>query len=191
MARKTSSRYAIVTSFNPNNYSAQTLLQPENIATGPLPVATPGIGFYLPPTAGNQVTIEFVDGDLTSGFVLAAFYNSQTLPIQGDLQPQSGEFWYVNPTNGNLIRVTNDGKVYISDAHGASVEMDGAGNIISAANSWTHTGTFTIDGDTTITGNVSVSGTLESTGDGTVNGVDIKNHTHSGGTIAGDTGPPL
>ena len=174
-SRKTSSRYATVVSFNPNNYSAQCQIEPESstgnpLYTGPIPVATPwagnGWGMFAPPTAGNQVVIEFVDGDLTSGFVLAPFFNAATLPIQTSPQPMSGEFWLVH-AKGQFLKLTNDGHISFGDNHGASVAMDGAGNIASAG-TWTHTGNFTATG--TITGNTDVLAGS--------NNVSVVNHTH-------------
>lgn len=171
MAGKSVCRYGIVTSYNPNNYSAKVTIQPEGMATGFIPVATPiagnGWGMFVPPTAGDQVVVLFIDGDQTAGTVIANCYNSSRLPIQGTPQPQSGEFWFVH-AKGQFLKITNDGKLTFSDAHGATFVTDGAGNIQSAANAWTHTGNFNVTG--TIAATVDVTGGASN--------ISLVTHTH-------------
>jgi hypothetical protein len=88
------------------------------------------------------------------------------------LQVPAGELWIVHK-NGQFIKWTNDGKLTASDAHGATIEFDGAGNLNSAANTWTHTGNVIIDGDL----NVTQTGTADI--DWVVDGVSLKGHTHN------------
>lgn len=188
---KITSRYGIVTGYDPNKYSAKALIQPENIQSGFLQVATPwsgnGWGFFAPPVVGSQVVVCFVDGDLSAGFILCSFFNSTTQ----SLAVPSGEFWAVHK-RGAFFKLTNDGKLTISDGNGATLLLAGNGNIASSANNWVHDGPVSFNGNVTVDGDVSVTGTLDSTGDGIIDGVNIKTHVHSGVQSGGSpTGPPV
>jgi len=180
------SRMGSVTGYNPNNYSVKCLIQPEGIATGWIPLATPwvgpGWGMFAPPTPGDMVMVEFEDGHLQAGFVQARFFNdnAQALPVN------SGEFWLVH-ASGAFLKLLNSGALTFSDGQGATITLQN-GDITSSANQWNHTGPLSVDGD------VDVTGTLAATVDvtGGSNDISLVNHTHSGVTTGtGDSGPPV
>jgi phage baseplate assembly protein V len=177
-AHKTISRYGTVTSYDPNKYSAKVLIQPEGIATGFLPVAAPwagnGWGFFAPPSAGDQVVVVFIDGEITAGHVLQPCFNTSVQP----LSVPSGELWIVHK-NGQFAKFTNDGKLTFGDGHGASLEFDGSGNLVTAANNWTHTGTVTFQDDVTFSKDVTVDQTLTATMDVVGGNVSLKTHLTS------------
>ncbi len=116
-------RLAIVESYNPNEYTARVLFQPENKLSGWLPVMTPwpgnGWGLYCPPAQGDQVQVHFQEGGLGTGLVCLRAYSNQAKP----LAVNSGEFWLVHQT-GAFLKLTNDGKVSIN----SNVELD-VGNV--------------------------------------------------------------
>lgn len=186
-----------ITSYDPNTFTARVQLQSEDSETGWLPIASPwignGWGAFFAPNIGDMVTVDFINGDMEAGTVIARFWNFEDLP----LAVQSGEMWIVHKS-GAFFKLTNDGKVSFSDGQGATLQMDGEGNIVSQANKWTHTGEMDIDGPvhitgtTTITGAANVSQTLTATTDVVGGGVSLKTHVHSGVQTGGGTsGPPV
>ncbi len=153
-ATRASTRIGIVTSFDPNSYSAVVKLQPDGMPTGWLPVVSPwtgnGWGLFAPPTPGDLVEVQFVDDSIESGFVCQRFFNDADRP----LPCPSGEFWLVHQS-GSLLKFHNDG----------TVELHANAAINSSAPVWNHTGPVNITGDVTITGNETVSGNVKAAGD--------------------------
>jgi len=187
---KTTSRYGIVTSYDPNKYSAKVSIQPEGIASGFLPVAAiwagNGWGFFAPPSIGSQVVVVFIDGDLTSGFIACACFNSTTSP----LAVPAGELWIVHK-NGQFAKFTNDGKLTFSDGQGATFQFDGSGNIVSQSSQWTHTGPVEFKSAVHFDDNVQVDKTLIATIDVIGGGKSLKTHLTTGVTVGtGISGPP-
>ena len=85
---------------------------------------------------------------------------------------ESGEFWLVRE-NGQFVKLTNDGKLTVSDGHGASVALNGAGTV-SSSGTWTHTG------DMTVTGNIGCDVTVTGDADVIAAGISGKSHVHPG-----------
>lgn len=145
-ARVTSSRIGIVTSYDPVNYAVVAMLQPEQEQTGWLSLAAQwvgnGWGMFAPPSIGTRIAVELIDGELDAGFAECQFFDLTNRP----LDVPAGEFWLVHK-NGQFLKLTNDGKLTASDGHGASVVLDGTGNIESAATTWTHTGKLIVTSD--------------------------------------------
>lgn len=162
-------RVGQVSSYDPGNYSAKVLLQPEGAETGWLPVMSQwvgnGWGLFSPPTPGDLVEVQFIDGDFTQGVVCLRFFNDLARP----LNVPSGELWLVHKS-GAYVKLTNDGKLSLSDGHGASIALNGDGTIASTG-TWTHTGQFTASVDV-------IGG-----------GKSLKTHTHSD-PQGGNTGAP-
>lgn len=184
IAGRQTQRYGEVTAYNPNNYTARVKLQPEQITTGWLPIACAwagnGWGMFAPPIIGQQVAVGFFDGSLNAGFVDCYFPNN----VERNLATPSGEFWLVHK-KGAFFKLTNDGKLTFTDGHGATIALDGAGNIVSQATQWTHTGPVHF------TDNVQVDKTLTATTDVIGGGKSLKTHVHGGVSSGGsNTGPP-
>jgi phage baseplate assembly protein V len=185
MASIVSSRVGAITSYDPNTFTAVVQLQPDNILTGWLQVSSPwignGWGMFSPPNIGDLVVVEYINGDLQSGVIAGKFYNQVNLP-----KPvPSGEFWLFHKL-GAFFKLTNDGKLSVSDGHGATVTLNGDGTISIVA---TQT---TITGPLHVTGNVQVDQTLTATTDVIGGGKSLKNHLHSGVQSGGsNTGPPV
>lgn len=187
-----------VKSYDPNYHAARVQLQApatgtnlDGLLTGWLPIASMwignGWGMFSPPTPGNMCTIVCINGDINGGYLESRFWNDVDRP----LAVEAGEFWLVH-ANGQYLKLTNDGKLTVSDGQGATVTLDGDGTITSAASNWSHTGPMSIDGNVSITGNETVSGTVTATTDVVGGGISLKSHVH-GGVEGGssDTTPPV
>lgn len=175
---KTHSRLGIVTGYDPNKYSVKVSLQPEGIATGFIPFAAAwagnGWGFFAPPSIHDPVSVIFLDGELTAGYAECCFFNAALVP----LAVPSGEMWIVH-ANGGSFKLMNDGKVSFNDGHGASLVMDGSGNINSAATQWTHTGAVEFKNAVHFDDNVQVDKTLTANTDVVTGAISLKNHKTS------------
>ncbi len=182
LASVVSSRVGQVTNYDPTSFTVRVQLQPDSVVTGWIPVASPwignGWGLCAAPNIGDMVVVDFINGDLEAGIVVGRLWNLQDLP----LAPPAGEFWLVHKS-GQFVKLTNDGKLTLSDAHGTTVSLNGDGTV-SSAGTWTHTGSMTV------TGNVSVSQTLTATTDVVGGGKSLKSHTHTD-PQGGATGPPV
>lgn len=190
LANRRSILSGIVTGYDPNKYAAKVTLQPDNLKTGWLPVAAHwignGWGMFSPPSPGDQVNVEFIDGDIGAGTVTSRIWDSNNKP----LAVQAGEWWLVHKS-GQFIKLTNDGKLTLSDAHGATITLDGAGNLVSQATQWTHTGPVEFKSAVHFDDNVQVDKTLTANADVVGGGKSLKNHTHPGVQSGGSsTGPP-
>lgn len=183
MASIVSSRVGAITSYDPNTYTAIVQLQPDSILTGWLQVSSPwignGWGMFSPPNIGDLVVVEYINGDLQSGVIAGKFYNQVNLPLPAP----SGEFWLFHKL-GAFFKLTNDGKLTISDGHGATITLNGDGTISIVA---TQT---TITGPLHVTGNVQVDATLTANTDVIGGGKSLKTHVHPD-PQGGNTGPPV
>lgn len=174
-----------ISGYDPNKQAVKVLLQPEGNETGWIPLGSlwvgNGWGMVCAPNLGSQVEVTFLDGNDESGSANLRFFSNVEV---GPAAP-GGEFWLVHKL-GQSIKLTNDGHLTLNDGHGATITLDGAGNINSAATQWTHTGpvhfTDNVQIDKTLTGNVDVIG----------GGKSLKTHVHSGVTSGGsNTGAPV
>ena len=172
------SRIATVTSYNPNRYAAAVSIQPEGILTGFLPVAAAwmgnGWGMFCPPSPGDLVRVEFIDGDIGAGIVEPRLFNLGQQP----LAVPAGEFWLVHQ-NGQSFKLLNSGALTLSDGHGATAMFNGDGTITSQAMTWNHMGDMNIIG--TLTVSVDVIAAL----------VSLVNHLHISETPGDPTSPPI
>jgi GpV-like protein with Apex motif len=87
---------------------------------------------------------------------------------------------------GGMLNAVPAGYVWLK-SDGTLAVSDSKGNVLTTSSSG-----WNFAGNVTFQNNVQVDGTLNSTGDGVIDGVDIKTHVHSGvQTGGGDTGPPV
>jgi phage baseplate assembly protein V len=180
-----------ITNYDPNEYIAKAMLQigpgsgvSGGLMTGWLPIASMwignGWGLFTPPNIGDMCTVAFINGDLNAGYIEGRFWNDEDRPL---IVP-SGEFWLVHQ-NGQFVKLTNDGKLTVSDGHGASVALNGDGTV-SSSGTWTHTG------DINVTGNISSTETITGSTDVIGGGKSLKTHVHGGVQSGGsDTTPPV
>jgi phage baseplate assembly protein V len=129
-----------------NGATVKVLLQPENVQTDWLPLASSMVGggwglVHMPPN-GTQVFCMPDAGDHDSYVVIGATWSTANQPPAGVAQ---GEFWLVHST-GSSIKLTNDGKVTITDHSGTSL-------------AFTNNGIVTLTGIFAVTGSITVNGT--------------------------------
>jgi len=101
-------RFGLVSSFDPANYAARILLQPENVLTGWLPVMSPwvgaGWGMAAPLVTGAQVLVIAQEGDAEQGVVMGAIWSTVDPPMSAP----AGELWLRHQT-GSFIKLLADG----------------------------------------------------------------------------------
>ena len=133
--RSVSSAKGVITSYDPNRYAAKVFLMPEGafpeetgevVESGWIPIQTQwsgnGWGLYCPPSPGDQVAIEFIEGDTSSPEIVGRVFDLAHLP----LNVPSGECWLVH-ASGAFLKLTNDGKLSIN----SDVEIDATGPTIN------------------------------------------------------------
>lgn len=129
-------RIGTISTYNPNNYTAQVLIQPDGILTSYLPILTDwvgnGWGAYFAPTVGDLVMCHFMEGDFTSGFIAKSINN---LIDQPPANIPSGECWLVHKT-GTFLKFHNDGTIEIKtlDANNNPTNININGNIVLTGN---------------------------------------------------------
>lgn len=132
-------RCGIVQSVDPASYCAKVTLQPENVVTGWLPIASSwvgaGWGLVAPPTPGQQVVVLAQEGRAEHGIILGGLFSLAAQPPQAP----SGELWLVHQA-GACLKLHNDG------------------SIEGRATVWTLTGTIQLDGNLVASGDISDQG---------------------------------
>ncbi|CAJ0705806.1 phage baseplate assembly protein V [Ralstonia holmesii] len=136
---KSHSKAGIVTSYDPGTASARVRLQPidpdqpDNSLTGWLPVCTPwvgnGWGLDAPVSIGDQVIVQFIDGEVENGFITCRLFSDAQRPTGA----KSGEF-FLSHQSGAYVKLTNDGKLLINsqveiDASGPTINIQATGNV--------------------------------------------------------------
>ena len=149
-------KLGLSTSVDQTNMAIKAQYQPEGIESGFLPFMTPlagvGWGLIAIPPAGVQIVIGHEGGDGQAGVGLGCLWDNAHMP-PATYKP--GEIWLVS-MGGSTAKVTNDGKVTLTDAHGSSIVLNNDGTITSSG-TWTHTGAFTATGEGTFNGGHTVS----------------------------------
>jgi phage baseplate assembly protein V len=166
---RTYPRLGTISGYDPARPAVKVMLQPEQNETGWIPLgsiwAGNGWGLFAAPPVGIQVEVTYIDGNIEAGVVGLRYFSDQDQA----LAVPSGEFWLVH-ANGQFVKLTNDGKLTVSDGQGATITLNGDGTITSAATQWTH------NGPVHITGNVQVDQTLTANTDVVGGGISLKNH---------------
>lgn len=119
-------RLAIVSSYDPKTYSAKVKIQPSDQETGWLPIlaawAGNGWGLFAPPPVGAQVEVLFQEGSIDVGIIQGVLYSEEDVP----LSVEAGEYWLVHES-GSYFKLTNDGKLLLH----STAEID-VGNLGSS-----------------------------------------------------------
>lgn len=168
LSNLTLSKYGLITAYNPNNYTVKVLLQPEQIETGFIPLATVWVGNNLGavfgPAIGDSVKLDFIDGSVQATVVNGRFFNNSAQPPL----VQSGQAALVD-SKGAFVRLNNDGTITL-----------GAPSGITATTPLL-----------TQNGNLQVNGGITASGDVVGQGKSLHNHTHGGVQAGGfSTAPP-
>ena len=176
-------KFGTISGYDPARHAVKVLLQPEQNETGWIPLgsiwAGNGWGMFAAPPLGIQVEVTFISGNDEAGVAGVRIFSDQDQALPAP----SGEFWLVH-ANGQFVKLTNDGKLTVSDGQGATVALNGNGTITSTG-SWAHTGDFNV------TGNVTVSETLNATTDVLGGGQSLKGHQHTSEPPGTPTSPPI
>lgn len=100
----------IVSSYDPATHKAKVILQPQQIETGWLQVAShsvgKGFGLVYGLQRGDEVMVTFDRGDINSGVVSAGCYNGQDLPVKC----KPGE-WKLVHKSGSYLKFFENGDV--------------------------------------------------------------------------------
>lgn len=114
-------RCATVTQFDASKMAAIVNVQPEDVATGWLPVSVDwmgnGWGFVAPLSVGDQVLVIFQEGDRDSGIIVKRLWDATNLPPSTGAA--AGELWLVHKS-GAIYKMTNDGNITLI----SSAEID-------------------------------------------------------------------
>jgi phage baseplate assembly protein gpV len=134
--RKTGTKQGTLTSYDPANYCAKVLLQPEGFETGWLPIATigagNGCGIQVGPTIGLLCDVEFTEGDKDNGKVTKFYFNDVDRPIAGvqagqiAIQDSSGNSMKFDPASNSLAILSGTFSV---TANGGDVVINGISHI--------------------------------------------------------------
>ena len=157
MDRKAVPCYGVVTSYDPDTYSAKVQLQPSNQETGFLPIHSPwsgnGWGMFAPPSPGDLVEVNFQEDGKNAGMIGLRQFGNQLRP----LPVPSGEFWLVDSL-GNSFKFTG-GKLTLN----GHTEIDVTAptiNVVSTVAVNVTTPTMTLSGNLIVDGNINATGNI-------------------------------
>lgn len=201
----TQTKMGLISSYD-GQMSVKVMFQPENLESEWMPLGCIGIGnswgFAVGPNIGDQVVVEFPEGDVDSGVIVARVFSTSQPPMP----VPAGEIWAVHQSTSSLKFLTNGDVAlhvagnYTETVTGSAtrtaashhvvgpVQMD---NTLNVTETLTGEGGMSISGDngtghtSTVTGNLNTVGTIFN------NGHDIGSdhqHINSGGSGLG--GPP-
>jgi len=110
-------RYGVVSSVDPQTYTARVVLQPDGVLTGWLPILSQwvgaGWGMACPPGPGDQVLMIPQEGDGEHGVIVGCGFSA----VQPAPTAEVGELWLVHQS-GSSLKLLNDGTVRIAgDLH--------------------------------------------------------------------------
>jgi len=177
---RATTKVGVVTSYDPGSASARVEIQPvdpdhpDKSLTGWLPVATAwvgnGWGIDAPVSPGDQVEVQFFDGEIENGVICARLFSDQARSTGA----QSGEF-FLTHASGSKLQFHNDG----------TVTLISAGTLTSQAPQWNHTGPVQIDGTLVVTQTITgQAGMAVSGNNGTGNSMSISGNTQFSGQVS-------
>ncbi len=141
-------RFGLVSSYDPANYAARILLQPENILSGWLPILSSwvgaGWGLAAPLTPEDQVLVLMQEADSEHGIIAGCVWSAVDRPLAAP----SGELW-VQHQSGSYLKLHNDGTIAMKATTvsisgdlvvtGNIVDQNGAhGSLASLRNAYDH-----------------------------------------------------
>ncbi len=188
MSQTANVRIGTVTGYDPNNYAAKVLIQPEGYETGFLPITTPwsgnGWGMFCPPSSGDVVDVHFQEGGKLAGFIALRHYGDVLRP----LGVPSGEFWLVDKL-GNSFKFSG-GKVLVNGATEIDVTAPALNITCSTAVNVTAPN-MNLTGNLNVTGNITATGDIGDLSDGSGTMANLRAaydaHKHPGVQAGGGT----
>ena len=177
---RATTKVGVVTSYDPGSASARVEIQPvdpdhpDKSLTGWLPVASAwvgnGWGIDAPVSPGDQVEVQFFDGEIENGVICARLFSDQARSTGA----QSGEF-FLTHASGSKLQFHNDG----------TVTLISAGTLTSQATQWNHTGPVQIDGTLVVTQTITGQAGMSVSGNnGTGNSMSITGNTQFSGQVS-------
>ena len=164
---KQDTRCGLIDSYDQNTYSVKVRLQPSNVLTGWIPIAScyvgNGWGLQVGPNIGDAVVLQAQEGGGDAAIVVGSMFNDvdRAMPVP------SGEMW-IRHKSGSFLKFLNTGDVslhtdrdLIADvgrdisatvAGKATISVAGTadltvgGTLTSTAPQWNHTGPVFING---------------------------------------------
>ena len=120
-------RFAVVASADAARHAVRVRLQPENVLSGWLPVASPwvgaGWGIFCLPSPGQQVLVLAQEGEAEHGVVVGGCFSDRHAAPAGVV----GEL-VLRHASGAALRLSNDGTVRVDgDLHVSGRVFDGHG----------------------------------------------------------------
>lgn len=116
-SRKPKTRMAVVSSYNQATHAVKVTYQPEGVESAWMPLGAiavgNGFGIASGPNLGDQVVVEFSDGDYAAPKVVARLFSTLAQPPA----VPAGEHWIVHQS-GSLIKLHNDGSIEITATAG-------------------------------------------------------------------------
>lgn len=118
------SRVGIVDGYNPELHAVRVRIQPEDVLTGWMPIATAmagsGWGVMAPPSPGDQMLVHFQEGAGDTPIACGVMFSDQRRPPA----VPAGEIWLVHGS-GSRVRLLTDGSI---DVNGPTIRIgaDGA-----------------------------------------------------------------
>ena len=116
-------RVGLVDSYDPTNHSAKVRFQPEDVLSGWLPIGSPsagsGGGAAFAPSIGDQVVVHPLEGAKQAGVIGERLYSNADRPPAAP----AGEFWFINPKSGSLLKIANDGSITLTSNQGQTLTV--------------------------------------------------------------------
>lgn len=175
------SQWATISSYD-GQLSVKVILQPQNVESEWMPLGCIGVGdswgFAVGPNIGDQVYVEFPEGDVNSGVITARAHSVSHPPMP----VPAGEIWAVHKSMSSLKFLTN-GDVDIITAGNLNATV--AGNLAADV---TGTATYTAEqhhfvGPVQMDNTLNVTETISGEGGMTISGDNGTGHTS---TVNGD-----
>lgn len=164
---KQDTRCGLIDSYDPAAYSVKVRLQPSNVLTGWIPIASCYVGnewgLQVGPTVGDAVILQAQEGGGDAAMVVGSMFND----VERPMNVPSGEFW-IKHKSGSFLKFKNNGDVELNTDNDliatvgndldatvsgkATVDIAGTadltvgGTVTSSAPQWNHTGPVNIDG---------------------------------------------
>lgn len=210
-------RLGLISSVTPADSTVKVLIQPENVEVGPVQYATPWIGWFAPPTPGQQCIVIYQEGSKDVPIGVLMIYFGSDMPAVGVV---SGEAILMHKS-GSYIKLSNAGKLLLNgnveiDMSSPTINIQATETInimatdqvnVTSTDEITITapiinldgnvevsGTLTANsGGITVTGgNMSTTGSITATGNVIGGGISLVSHVHGGvETGGGETGAPV
>jgi phage baseplate assembly protein gpV len=141
-AGRYSEKHGLVTSYDPKLHLAKVMFQPQGQESGWVPIETGHIGAGygivtgLQPgdgkQTGDQVIVRFQEGDVEAGKIVQRVHSDSDKPPEvqsGKSDGGQNSAQGAQGGTGQQIYFKNDGSLTLTDGNGATIMLDGNGNV--------------------------------------------------------------